>query len=437
MKLSRRAMLRAVGVTLALPFFDSLAWAEEPGRDPGKPPRRWALLLFANGVNVNHWWVKGQGAAMELSASLKPLDPFRSEISFLQNLHIFDNTVGVHTPYFSNFLSGVPIGDGSVPNLAQSCDQVLASTIGKDTPVPSLVLGTEPANYGLTGGKPGIYNSTMSWASPTTPIGPSIHPRQVFDRLFDVKGLQRDRSVLDVVLKQGDDLRRKLAVHDQHKLDEYLNSVREIERRIDRATNPPVPQPGAWTPSLAEPDLERPGDGVPANFPEHVKLMLDLMVLAFRMDKTRVASFIFEKDITGKTFDFIPGVSKTGLHSLSHHQKKPDMLAEYQKTNLWHVEQLAYVLDRLKAVDEGGSTLLDNTMLLFGSTMMDGDFHDANDLPLILCGRGGGTLTPGKVIRYDKLEDRRLCNLHLAMMQRMGVAVDRFGNSHHPLPGLD
>ena len=437
MKLSRRACLRALGATLALPFLDSLAWAEEPGRrDPTRPPKRWALLLFANGVNVHEWWVKGVGAQMQLSSSLKPLEPFRGDISFVQNMHIFDNTVGVHTPYFTNFLCGVPLADGSIPHLAQSCDQALARAIGQDTPVPSLVLGTKPANYGLAGGKPAIYGSTMSWASPTTPVGPTIHPRRVFDRLFDVKGLERDRSVLDVVLKQGRDLRGRLAVHDQHKLDEYLESVREIEVRIDRATNPPEPAAGEWRPGLAQPDLERPQDGIPGSFPEHVKLMLDLMILAFRMDKTRVATFLFEDDISGQTFDFIEGVSKTGMHTLSHHQKKPSMLAEYQKINRWHVEQLAYVLDRLRSIDEGGATLLDSSMLLFGSTMMDGDFHDANDLPLILCGRGGGTLSPGKVLRPEKLEERRLCNLHLALMQKMGMPIDRFGNSPQVLAGL-
>jgi len=170
---------------------------------------------------------------------------------------------------------------------------------------------------------------------------------------------------------------------------------------------------------------------------EHMRLLLDIMVLGLQMDKTRVATYLFQKDVTGMRFDFLPGVSKSGMHDISHHRKKASTLQEYQKINQFHVEQLAYVLKKMKGIDEGhGTTLLDNTMLLFGSTMMDGDVHDANKLPLVLCGGKSAGVRGGRVLTYDKLEDRRLCNLHLDLARRMGCDIDSFANSHYPLPGI-
>jgi len=440
---SRRAVLRGLGVTMALPWMESLAWAAGGTGRPGidGPPRRWATLIFANGVNSEDWWAKGEGAGMELSRTLKPLDPYKEELLFLDNLHIFDDTVGVHTPYFTNFLSGEKVRKGSIPDLAESIDQHLARTIGKATPVPSIALGTEPAGYGLSGGSPGIYNATMSWSSKTTPVPPEVFPRQAFDRLFDTSGLIRDKSILDFVKEQAGDVRRKLDARDKDKLDEYLTAIREIEQRIEKATAEDRFE--GWRPSLEEPDLQRPPDGKPQDVPEHMKLMLDIMLLAFRMDQTRVATMIFQKDVTGMTFNFLQGVSNQGMHSISHHRKKAKTLAEYQKINIFHVEMLAHLLEQMRNTDEGnGTSVLDNTMLLFGSTMRDGDIHDANDLPLILCGGKACDIKPGRQIRYESLEDRRLCNLHLALAQRMGVTDDNgevlteFGNSHYPLPGL-
>jgi hypothetical protein len=428
-----RGLARGIGVTLALPYMDSLAWAA--GLDaPAGPPKRWAALIFANGVNQKHWWARQEGGELRLSSSLESLAPFRNKLLFLENLHLFDNTIGVHTPYFTNFLAGEVIGNGTIPLLAESCDQYLARTVGRATPVPGLVLGIEPPSVGLAGGKPSIYNSTVSWSARTNPVPPEIFPRQTFDRLFDVKGLIRERSVLDFVYKQANGLRRDLSLRDRDKLDQYLTSVREIEQRIQRATAQNRFE--GWAPTLREPNMERPGQARPQNVEEHMRLMLDLIVLAFQMDKTRVATFIFERDITGLTFEFLEGVRKTGMHTMSHHRNVPSTLDQYQKVNAFHARMFAYMLGKMEAIDEGNGTLLDNSMLLFGSTMMDGDIHDANQLPLILAGGKNCGIQGGRVRRYEKLADRRLCNLHLDLLNRMGLTDTQFGNSHYRLPGV-
>ena len=441
--LSRRAILKGLGVSLTLPWMESLAWAMGENPNPGVtgPPRRWATLLFANGVNTSDWWVKGEGAGMQLSRSLKPLETHKEDLLFLDNLHIFDDTVGVHTPYFTNFLSGEKVRKGSIPDLAESIDHYMSRTIGKTTPVPNLVLGTEPSSLGSGGGSPGIYNATVTWSSRTSPVPPDIFPRQTFDRLFDVSGLIRDRSILDFVSGQAKSIQPKLDARDRDKMDAYLTAIRSIEQRIERATAEDRFE--GWRPSIEEPNMERPADGKPQDVPEHIKLMLDLIVLAFQMDKTRLATMVFQKDVTGMSFNFLKGVSNTGMHSISHHRKSAETLAEYQRINEFHVQMLDHMITRMKGIDEGNdTTLLDNTMLLFGSTMRDGDVHDANDLPLILCGGSACDIKGGRALRYEKLDDRRLCNLHLSLAQRMGVPgedgnpIQEFGNSHYPLPGL-
>ncbi len=437
---SRRAVIKGLGASLALPFLPSLAFAEGRGlaaAEAERAPRRLAVLLFANGVNEAHWWQKtdDENRITGLSRTLKPIERFRDDLLFLNNLHLFDNTTGVHTPYFTNFLTGAEIERGAIPSLEESLDQMAARTVGKAAPVPSIALGVEPAGYGLSMGKPAVYNGTVSWSSPTTPVVPEIYPRRAFDRLFDTSALERDGSILDFVSRQARRVRSRLDTRDRHKLDEYLSSIREIERRIEMAASEDRLE--GWTPSLDQPNLDRPDQGKPQNIPEHVKLMLDILVLALRMDKTRVATMLFQRDLTGMRFNFLDGVGGSGMHDISHHRKRPETLEEYQKINHFHVEQLAYVLEKMKQVDEGhGTTLLDNTMLLFGSTMMDGDVHDANKLPLILCGGRSAGVRGGRAITYEKMADRRLCNLHLDLARRMGCRMESFGNSHYPLPHI-
>jgi len=432
----RRQVLKGVGGSLTLPFLPSLAFGQtEQGARYGvdTPPRRWATLVFANGVNPNDWWVKGEGAKLQLSPALKPLQPHKQELLFLDNLHLFDDTVGVHTPYFTNFLSGEKIRKGSVPQVAETIDNYLGRQIGKFTPVPNISLGTD--------GKGGL-GSTLTWSSKTTPVPPEVFPRQAFDRLFDVSGLVRDKSVLDFVREQARDVERSLASQDKAKLDEYMTAIREIEKRIELATA--EDRFTGWRPSIAEPNIDRPAAGVPRDLEEHMKLMLDIIVLAFQMDQTRIATMLFEKDVTSQSFGFLSGVTNTGMHGISHHRRLPEMMKQYTLINRFHVELFAYMIDKMGRIEEGdGSTLLDNTMLLFGSTMRDGDPHDANDLPLVIAGgKNCDIRTGGRQVRYEQLDDRRLCNLHLALAQRLGGTgsdgelITQFGNSHYPLPGL-
>jgi len=433
--ISRRTVLKGLGASLTLPWLESLAWAA--GQSTQKPPVRFGCLVFANGVNPHHWWAKGEGQAMELSSTLEPLAPLRQDITVLRELHVFNNTSGPHWPLFSNYLSGAQFKQSLIPQGAQSIDQLIARHTGRLTPVPSLVLGIEPAETGLRGGVPSVYYGTVSWSSEHTPVPPEIYPRAVFDRLFDTSGLLRDKSVLDVVLDQSKDLRPKLGKGDRQKLDEFSTSVRDLELRIDRATREDRLE--GWRPSLTRPNLDRPSAELPQNVRDHMHMMLDLLLLAWRMDKTRVATLVFNRDVSHMKFGFLDGVLNEQLHAISHHKEQADKLESYQRINRFHVEQLAYVLGRMKEIDEGGgTTLLDNVMLMFGSNMFNGDSHDGRNLPLVLAGHGGGTVSGGRVLDFgDKPEeDQRACNLYLAVAQRMGLEINSFGDSVQPLPGL-
>ncbi|MCB1089937.1 MAG: DUF1552 domain-containing protein [Verrucomicrobiae bacterium] len=430
--MNRRHFLRGLGATVTLPWFESLAASTH-----AKAPVRYGCLLFANGVNPYEWWAKGEGDAMELSSSLQPLVPFRRDITVLNELHVFNNTSGPHWPLFSNYLSGAQFKETLIPEGGESIDQVIARHTGKETAVPGLVLAVEPAESGLRGGVPSVYYGTVSWSSKNTPIAPEVYPRAVFDRLFDTSGLLRDKSVLDAVLAQSKDMRRALASADRQKLDEFMHSVRDLETRIERAAKEERLE--GWRPTLTKPDMERPPAELPQDVREHMRMMLDLLLLAWRMDKTRVATLIFNRDVSHMKFGFLDGVMNDQLHGISHHKDDPEKLNSYRLINRFHVEQFAYLLGKMKAIDEGqGTTLLDNVMLQFGSNMFNGDSHDGRNLPMVLAGRGGGTIAAGRVIDLapQPEERQRACNLYLALARRMGVPIDRFGDSVEALPQL-
>ncbi len=434
-RVSRRTVLQGVGASLALPWLESAAWAA--GELSHKPPVRFGTLLFANGVNPYEWSASCSGDAMQLSKTLRPLEPFKHDITVLRELHVFNNTSGPHWPLFSNMLSGAQFKQSLIPQGAESIDQVIARHTGKETPVPSLVLGVEPAESGLRGGVPSVYYGTVSWSSPNTPIPPEIYPRAVFDRLFDTSSLIRDRSVLDVVLEQAKDFERTLNRQDRQKLDEFSTSVRELEQRIERAASDDRLE--GWRPTLSKPNMDRPAEALPQDVADHMRMMVDLILLAWRMDRTRVATLIFNRDVSHMKFGFLDGVLNDQLHRISHHKDNADMLASYQKINQFHVEQFAYLLRQMKKIDEGGgTTLLDNVMLLFGSNMFNGDSHDGRNLPLVLAGHGGGAIAGGRVLDFGDQpeEDQRACNLYTTLAQTMGVKLDRFGDSVGGLPGL-
>ena len=443
---SRRHFLRGAGVALALPWMESLPLLGAEDAKPAakaalnKPPVRFACLYFSNGVEPIHWWAKGSGAAMEFGPAAQPLKPFAEDLIFIRGLYN-QAAVASSSPHLGrcpNMLSGGTVSlDPANIRVATTFDQVLSQQIGGQTPVPSLVLGIEPNELRLEDGLSMIYGSCISWAAPSKPATKEIYPARAFDQLVgDGKGRQLDRSILDAVLKETHSLQPKISRGDRQKLDEYLESIRDIEKRIERASREERIE--GWRPSLTKPDMPRPADELPQDVPAHMKLMLDLVVLAFQMDKTRIATLMLNNDLSQMNFKFLQGVQGALHLDLTHNGKAPAAEAMYLKTNQFHVEQCAYLLKRMKSIDEGGSTLLDNSMLLFGSNLFDGDAHGADQMPLILAGGGGGSLKSGRILDYlDKGDDnRRACSLYLSLMDRMGVRLERFGDTDKRLVDL-
>ncbi len=439
--LTRRTVLKGIGASLTLPWLESLTWQQHgkasPPEEANRPPVRWGCILFANGVNPNQWWARGEGNNMELSPTLRPLTPFRNDILVLKELHVYNNTSGPHWPLFTNYLNGITVRQSLIPQGAESVDQLIARHVGRHTALPSLVLGVEPAEHGLRGGVPAVYYATVSWTSRNTPMPPEIYPRAAFDRLFDTSRLLRDQSVLDTVMDQAKDVRNQLSGADGRKMDQFLDSVRDLELRLERAHTEQRLE--GWHPQLTEHNMDRTPEQLPQDVRDHMRMMLDLMLLAWQMDKTRVITLILNRDVSHMQFCFLEGVGNQQLHSISHHRNNPRTLDDYFRINRFHVDQFAYLLRRMKDVNEGGGqNLLDNAMLMFGSNMFNGDIHDGRNLPLVLAGHGGGRLRPGRVIDCSERseEGQRLCNLHLALAQRMGVDVRAFGDSVEPLAGL-
>ena len=435
---SRRNFLRGAGVALALPWMESLPLLAQD-KAANKPPLRFAHMYFSNGVEPAHWWAKGSGAAMEFGKAAEPLAPIREDIVFLRGLYHQKAFVST-SPHLGrmNLLSGAPVSlDPKEIRVGTSFDQILAQRIGNRTAVPSLVLGIEPNELRLEDGLSMIYGSNISWVSPNKPATKEIYPSRTFDQLVgDGSGRKLDRSILDLVLADAKSLQPKVSSNDRRKLDEYLESIRDIEKRIDHAAKEERLE--GWKPSLKQPNLPRPGEELPQNVPDHMKLMLDLIVLAFQMDKTRIATLMLNNDLSQMNFRFIEGV-RGALHlDLTHNGKAPELEAMYLKTNQYHVRQFTYLVERMKAIDEGGSTLLDNSVLMFASSLFDGDAHGADQLPIVLAGKAGGALQPGRILDYlDKGNDnRRACSLYLSLMDLMGVQLDRFGDADKRLAGL-
>ena len=435
---SRRNFLRGAGVALALPWMESLPLLAQD-KAANKPPLRFAHMYFSNGVEPAHWWAKGSGAAMEFGKAAEPLAPIREDIVFLRGLYHQKAFVST-SPHLGrmNLLSGAPVSlDPKEIRVGTSFDQILAQRIGNRTAVPSLVLGIEPNELRLEDGLSMIYGSNISWVSPNKPATKEIYPSRTFDQLVgDGSGRKLDRSILDLVLADAKSLQPKVSSGDRRKLDEYLESIRDIEKRIDHAAKEERLE--GWKPSLKQPNLPRPGEELPQNVPDHMKLMLDLIVLAFQMDKTRIATLMLNNDLSQMNFRFIEGV-RGALHlDLTHNGKAPELEAMYLKTNQYHVRQFTYLVERMKAIDEGGSTLLDNSVLMFASSLFDGDAHGADQLPIVLAGKAGGALQPGRILDYlDKGNDnRRACSLYLSLMDLMGVQLDRFGDADKRLAGL-
>jgi hypothetical protein len=405
-----------------------------------KNPVRMAALYMPNGVNVHHWSPEGRGRDFKLSSTLAPLQELKDQVVVASNLWNAGSKGGDgHYVKEAAILTCRTIKKTPGADLANgiSVDQVAAKRTGDQTPLPSLELGVTPVAIGVDAvvGYTRVYGSHIAWSSPTTPLAREINPRSVFERLFRASSepaenaAKMDALLLDRVLDDAKRLRGQVGTADRLRLDEYLAVMRSLEERVARA--------GAagrreWKPRIAIDPKAAPTDR-PASHAEHVRLMLDMIAVAFQSDTTRISTFMFGNAVSNVSFRFLDGVT-AGHHDVSHHEKDPDKLREYQLVNRWHVEQFAYLLQKLRSMDEGDSTVLDNSMILFSSALSDGQKHDMHKLPIVLGGRGGGRIDSGQHLVYS--EDSPLANLYVSMLDAFGTPVERFADSTGPLPGL-
>src|SRR5258708_15371976 len=402
-RFSRRAMLRGLGVTMALPWLESLAvWGDEPrGTDrQSAAPVRLAVLFAGNGFHGKEWWAKGGGKDMELGQVLAPLHDFREKMLFIQGLYNEQALKGnIHSSQTGNLLSGAPLASGGEIRSGTSVDQWLAQTYGRETKVPSLVLGCEKSNPSVHKNYSMLYSSHISWSSPTTPTPLEIYPALAFDRLFKDEVSRGDKSVLDAVLADATDFRRHISTSDQHKFDEYLDSVREVEQRIEQAGQKGELQ--GWRPTLKLPNIPRPADGIPQDIAEHMRLMCDILVLGFQTDTTRICTLKLNNDHSSLRFPNL------GVDYMIHHLLSHSDTADWLKVNQFFLEQVAYIARKLDAIQEGPRTALDNTMLLYCSSMLTGS-HDATQLPVVILGGAGGGIKGGRVVDYQEEPDRQM-----------------------------
>lgn len=421
---SRRTFLRGTGVSMALPWLESLrVWGDDatPGQDGSSAPIRFATLFSGNGFHSREWWAKGTGKEMELGQVLKPLDDFREKLLFVRGLYNAEALKGnIHSSQTGNLLSGAPLASGGEIRSGTSIDQLISQKLGHQTKVPSLVLGCEKSNPSVHKNYSMIYSSHISWSSPTTPTPLELYPALAFDRLFKDEVQKGDKSVLDAVLSDARSFRNQISQSDQRKLDEYLDSVREVEQRISQAGKRGELQ--GWKPTLDQPNIPRPAEGIPQDIGEHMKLMCDILVLGFQTDATRVCTLKLNNDHSSLRFPNL-GVDYMIHHLLSHSDS-----ADWLKVNQFFLQQLAYIAGKLDAIQEGERTVLDNSVLMYCSSMMSGN-HEANQLPVILLGRAGGKLETGRALDYLDKPNRKMCSMYLSLLNKFGVDLPEFGDS--------
>jgi len=427
-KLSRRTFLRGVGVTMALPWMESMTvWGDAPAANKvaSEAPVRLAVLFSGNGFHSKEWWAKGEGKNMEVGKVLAPLHDLREKMLFIRGLYNEQALKGnIHSSQTGNLLSGAPLASGGEIRSGTSIDQLLAQRFGRETKVPSLVLGCEKSNPSVHKNYSMLYSSHISWTSPTTPTPLEIYPSLAFDRLFKDEVQRGDKSVLDAVLSDAKDFRRHISATDQRKLDEYLDSVREVEQRIEQAGKKGELQ--GWRPTLMAPNIPRPADGIPQDIAEHMRLMCDILVLAFQTDSTRFCSLKLNNDHSSLRF---PNLN---VDYMIHHLLSHSDTADWLKVNQFFLEQVGYIARKLDSIQEGERTALDNTMLLYLSSMLTGS-HDATQLPAVLLGGAGGQIKGGRVLDYKDKSNRQMCRLYLSMMNKMNVRLEKFGDATEPL----
>lgn len=430
---SRRRFLRGLGVTMALPWMESLTvWGDQSAspEPASEAPVRLCVTFSGNGFHSKEWWATGEGKQMELGRVLSPLAEFRDRMIFVRGLYHEQARKGnIHSSQTGNMLSGAPIASGGEIRSGTSFDQVLAQTYGRTTKVPSLVLACETSNPSVHKNYSMLYSSHISWSSPTTPTPLELYPALAFDRLFKDQASPEDKSVLDAVLADARQLRSLISHSDQLKLDEYLESVRDVEKRIADAGQRGQLQ--GWRPTLEQPNINRPADGIPQDIAEHIRLMIDILVLGFQTDATRITTLKLNNDHSALRFPNLASVEQQGhgidymIHHLLSHSDGEDWL----KVNQFFMEQIAYLARKLDSIQEGSHTLLDNTMLMHCSSMMAGALHNNDQLPVILLGGAGGRLKGGRVLDYSQHSERQLCRLFLSMMDKMDVRLEQFGDA--------
>lgn len=426
--IARRTMLQGVGAALALPWLEAMWPRSLRAAEPTRPPVRLAILYMPNGVLPAAWNVEGEGRDFKLSYILEPLADVRDDLLVFSNLR---NTAGLlgdgHYAKTTSWLTGATAVRTSSKGIRAgvSVDQFAAERIGRDTPLPSMELGIDPVHNRVDMGYSTVYGCHVSWRTPTLPAAKEIDPQQAFDRLFRSSQLGRspaDRSVLDIVRDDASQLRTSLGGSDRQKLDEYLDSVRALEKRIEAANRA---EDRNWQPDVETTELQRP-PAEHGDYTTHVRLMLDIMLMALWTDTTRISTFMFANDVSGRNFSFVDGVSD-GFHPLSHHENKAEKQEQYKRINRFHVEQYAYLLERMKSIREGEGTLLDNSMVMFGSSISDGNAHSPMQVPTVLAGRAGGRLDTGRHIK--PASQVPLTNLFVSMLDCLDIPVDSFGDS--------
>ncbi len=425
---SRRAFLRGAGVTMALPWMESLrVWGDEGKtvRGASEAPVRLAVLFSGNGFHSREWWARGSGRGMELGKVLAPLADFRERMLFIRGLYNAEALKGnIHSSQTGNLLSGAPLASGGEIRSGTSFDQLLSRTHGKSTRVPSLVLACEKSNPSVHKNYSMLYSSHISWTSPTTPTPLELYPALAFDRLFRDEAQRGDRSVLDAVLSDASDFRRAISSSDQRKLDEYLDSVREVEQRIERANTRGELQ--GFRPTLEKPNIPRPADGIPQDIGEHMRLMCDILVLGFQTDTTRICTLKLNNDHSSLRFPNL------GIDYMIHHLLSHSDTADWLEVNQFFVKQVAYIARKLDAIREGDRSALDNSMILYCSSMLTGN-HEANQLPVVVLGGARGRLKGGRVLDYLGKPNRKMCSLYLSLMDKVGLHLDEFGDSRERL----
>jgi len=437
--LERRAFLRGMGVTLALPFLDAMRPAfAAPARLAGAPPTRMAFLYVPNGIIMKDWTPAAEGASYEFPRTLKPVEAFRENMLVLTNLDHYNGQslgdgAGDHARAGATWLTGChpKKTQGADIHAGISMDQIVAKEFGKQTQLPSLELGLEDNKLvgNCDSGYSCAYSNTLSWSSPTTPLPPEMNPRAVFERLFGdgdttdpvvrAKEARRDRSILDFVNADATRLGLSLGVSDKRKLGEYMDSVREIERRIQMAEARAAESQGEPLPAI-----DRPA-GIPPTFEEHIQLMFDLMTVAFQADLTRVITLMIGREGGNRTYRSI-GVPDAH-HGLSHHFNDPVKIEKLHKIDTHHVEMLAYFLGKMKAAKDGDGTLLDHSMIVYGSSLSDGNRHQHDKLPALLIGGGSGRIHGGRHLRYPT--GTPMTNLYMSMLDVVGMHPEKIGDS--------